>query len=474
MLEMPGAFLLALTAWLHVRAATEPAPRRTMVAAGLTSAALFLCKYNYGLMWIAALALFEWLALPAARRIELLSRVRSFVTTGRWLRPFPLLVLAFLLVIAAIHFTGGGVITIDRMRISVRSPGNAIYALYLILLAGAFLGIRRAGGWGPVWRRLSERHRVLMATLVLPLAVWLLIPVPNRVRALAGFVVNRDSGQPFGSLDTLLFYPRAFAHDYSPAPLIGWLVLALALSPPRRGSTPRDPAWLLYLAMCVGLVATMLHPYRQPRFLFTTAPLVWLLAARQAVTFLAWGLRGPAWLREAAWATALVALPAAGLLAAPRLEATRTGYRQLLAPAAIEPVLDRVLDQAQRIEARATLLGGWNGMSPALLRWHRLLRAPSFPEARLPRPAHWLEAGSPESTLVTRIEALRRDGSPVIAAISDAAFDGATGEYWQETWADRATVARLRIDPDVVIEREDVLPETGFRVTTFRFVTSGP
>src|SRR5206468_2577701 len=71
MLEMPGAFLLALTAWLHLRACREPASHSLLVAAGVSATALFFCKYNYGLMWFAALALCEWLAWPAERRARL-------------------------------------------------------------------------------------------------------------------------------------------------------------------------------------------------------------------------------------------------------------------------------------------------------------------------------------------------------------------------------------------------------------------
>jgi hypothetical protein len=228
--------------------------------------------------------------------------------------------------------------------------------------------------------------------------------------------------------------------------------------------------------MGVGLVVTVLHPYRQPRFLFTTALLVWLLAARQVVGLVDRALATramPGVLREGLWAAALVALLAAGLLAAPPLEATRAGHRALLAPAAIGPVLDRVLDHAQRLNERPTLLGHWNGMSPALLRWQQLLESPGLLEARLPKPAPWLPADAAEIAIAARIEAFRRDGSPLIAAVSDVPFPGATGEYWQETASDRATVARLMADPGVVVERRDELNDSGFRIATFRFVGRG-
>lgn len=475
MLEMPGAFLLTLTACLHVRACRESAPRGILVAAGVSTTALVLCKYNYGLLWLIPLAAHEWLALPAAARSAAIGHAKGVVRSRAWRRPFPLLMLLLLLAIAAIQVTGGGVVGLAGARISARSPGNLLYAFLLLATGWVVLRVLRAGGFAAVGRRLAMRHRILAATVAAPLAIWFLIPVPNRVRTLVGFVVNRDSGQPLWSLDTLLYYPRAFVSDYSPAPLVGWTVLALALIPPLRRTPGRDPVTLLRLALWIGLLATAFHPYRQPRFLFTVAPLVWLLGARGAVGLVDLALerlRMPAWLREPTWAMALIGLLAAAVVAAPPFEATLAAHRAFNTPAAIGPVVDRVLEQARRLDERAWLLGHWNGMSPALVRWQSLLAAPRLPEALLPQPAAWLPSGSPEGAIAGRIEDLRRSGRPVIVAVSDARFAGATQEYREETWADRETLARLTADPRVRQEVEDRLPESGFRIATFRFLDS--
>jgi hypothetical protein len=475
MLEMPGACLLAITACLHLRACREPAPRGILVAAGASTTALFLCKYNYGLMWVIPLVLHEWLALPASDRSAAIARVRAYVGSWVWLRPFPVFMLLFLLVIAAIHLTGGGVLQSFGARISMRSPGNALYAFFVISLGWGLARVPSAGGFTAVWRRLSERHRILAATVALPLVIWFLIPIPNRVRTLVGFVVNRDSGQPLWSLETLLYYPRVFVTDYSPDPIVGWIVLALAMLAPIRRAQGRDPVRLLQIALWVGLIATALHPYRQPRFLFTVAPLIWLLGATRAVALVNSALasvRAPTWVLEPAWGIALVATLWAAVFGAPSFDATLAAHRAFNAPEAIGGVLDRVFDQARRAESRPWLLGTWNGMSPALVRWHALLTAADLPRERLPEPATWLASGSPESTLVGRIEELRRAGRPVIAAVSDLPFAGATEEYRQETWADRETFARLSTDPRVRKEAEVTLPESGFRIATFRFLDS--
>ena len=472
MLEIPGGFLLALTAGLHIRACREPAPRPLLVAAGVSTSALFLCKYNYGMLWLISLMIFEWRSLTDGQRGAMTGRLRAFVKERRWLRPFPLLMLALLAAIAAIQVTGGGIITLPGARISARSSGNLAYALFLLMIGRGAWRVWGGGGFAAAGSRLSERHRILIGTVLLPLAVWFLIPYPNRVRALVGFVVNRDSGHPLWSIETLLYYPRAFANEYSPNPFVGWIVLGLAaLSPIRRGKG-RDPGTLVALAFWVGLLATATHHYLQPRFLFTTVPLVWLLAASRAVALLEWAIdaeRLPGWIREPIWAGAWVALLSAALLAAPSAETTLAAHRAFNTPAGVAPVVDQVLDQARRLETRPWLLGHWNGMSPALVRWQALLARPRLPATQIPEPVPWLPADTPESTLVARIEALRRAGRPVIAATSDASLAGATGEYWEETRADRRIRARLSGDPRVRTEAEAILTTSGFRVTTFRF-----
>ena len=477
MLEMPGAFLLALTMGLHFRACRDDAPHRLLIAAGASTTALVLCKYNYGLLWLVPLALHEWASLPRATRAAAIERVRAFVRSRRWLRPFPLFMAAFFLAILSIAITGGGVLDLGGRRISVRSAGNPAYAFFVIAIVWGLVRLGRAGGLGSVMRRMSPRHAIGIGTVVIPLAIWFLIPYPNRVRALVGFTVNRDSGIPLLSWEALTFYPLTFVRDYSPTPLTGWIVWALALLPsqllPEQQRSRGDPSRrLLLLALWVGLIATAVHHYRQPRFLFTTALLVWLSAARNAVALLEAALARvspPARIRETTWALGLVALLAWGAMGAPAARHTLAQHLAFNSPPLFEPVLDRVIEHVEQAGGPCVLLGYANEMSPALLRWHGVLKSRRLPGRGMPEAPRALPAWPSEADIATRLEALRRSGKPVIAALPVASFPGETQDYRDETRADSTTAARLATDPQVVVERTGVLPSSGFRVTTFRF-----
>lgn len=469
MLEMPGALFLALTVCLHVRACRDPAPRGLLAAAGVSSAALFFCKYNYGLLWLTPLAIHEWRATPAAWRAGVRARAAAWFAGGGMRKPFPLFMALHAFVIVAIAVTGGWVITIDSVRISMRSPGNPLYVFYLIALVRVAIGVRRAGGLRAVARRFSQRHRILFATVGLPIAAWFLIPSPSRFGTFFGFVVNRETAQPLLSLARWLDYPRAFAHDYSPAPWIGWIVLGIALIPPRRSPSHRDPWLLVYLAMWVGLIATAAHHYHQPRFLITVAPLVWLSAAQNTVTGLDVLLRAtPSWLRGLAWSASLAGLPAWAFLGAPPAAATVAGRSYLSSPPALGAVVERVLDLSERAEQTPWLLGYANELSPALLRWQGLLTHPRLPERRLPAGLPAVADAASDAAIAARIETLAASGRPVIAALGTGRWAANAGDQ-KETAADRLTAARLAADPRAIVESDSVFEAAGFRLSTWRF-----
>jgi hypothetical protein len=475
MLEMPGAFFLALTLALWLREAESPAPKHLTAAAGLSTTALFLCKYNYGLLWTVPLAWHVWSSAEISPKQEVLARGRAALRERRWVRPFPLFLLAYALVLVGILVSGGGVFRIWGARVSVRSPGNPAYLLYLILLAWGVMAVRRAGGARSVWRRIPPRYRILIATVLLPLGVWFLIPVPNRVKEFFGFVVNRRSGPPLWTLDGLLFYPRAFVHGYAPSPLAGWLVLALACVPP-AGRRAADR--LLYGAFAFGLLATMAHHYHDPRFLFTTALLVWLRAAQTAIGWLGLmldRLHKVAWLEEAAWAAALAGLLAWGWLAAPARPAVAAAHREQNSPDVFVTALDRLMDSSLGAKQGTIVLGCSNWLSPALLHWEALRRRPDLPVERLPRRAPWLPEGASDADIAARIERLRASGLIVIAVVPAGCLPATARDYRSEVWADSVTAARLATSPGVVKETEESLGGADFplRLSVFRFVTTG-
>ncbi|HEY2953889.1 MAG TPA: hypothetical protein VGK89_01425 [Candidatus Eisenbacteria bacterium] len=465
MLEMPGAALLALSIALHVRCAGPDARRPWLAAAGASTAALFLLKYNYGLLWLGALLANEWFRLPRAERRERITRAAAWLRAGRLLRPGPLLLATYLAGLAALSFTGGFELTVFSRRVSVHSPGNPAYALLVILTVWAMAAIARdPAGWRARWRSLPERHRVLLATVGAPLWAWFLVPWPNRVRALADFVANRHSGPSPWSLEGLLYYPRAFATDYSPAEVIGWAVFLLSLVPPRRS---RPGAWLLYIALAIGFEGTAAHRYHQPRFLFTTALLVWLNAARAAVQLATPVLeRAPRWVREPAWVAALVA--ALALLPRPEEARVRAGHRAWRTSETLLPVMDQVLDRAAREPERAVLLGYSYALSPGLLAWRAREVRPELPTARLPRRAPWLPADAPETEIAARLDRLLAPGALVLAALPTPGSAAYTPQWASEVWADSVTAEGLGSDPGVAEEGGADVPVAGFRLSAFR------
>jgi hypothetical protein len=489
MLEVPGALLLTLAFALHARAAAEPLSPGRLRLAGITSAALFLCKYNYGLLWLAPLALWEWRRLPEEFRARAAAAVRRRMTRRWWLRPMPLLFAAGALAIAAILATGGGEFRAFGQRVSVRSPGNLAYALWLVLWLWLLVprrGRESRARW--IWARLHERARIHAASCALPIAIWLTLPWPNRMKELFGFLANRDSGLPLWSREGLLFYPRAWIADYSPSLWIGAAVITLALwKPPGwlesseesgpEGRAATRAASLARLALGIGLAATLLHRYRDSRFLFTVAPLIWLCASSNAVSILDAVLRRSRAMvaREAAWIGVAVALLAVAWNAAPRPRDLAPRREALRGPASVEAAADGVLDMISPRQVaphftyaaigegppagsvapgRAVLLGYSNVLSPGLLAWRARAARPELAPRLLPKRAPYLAPGAEDAAVEARVRWLEERADQVIVALADSLPSAIAGEYAREVWADRETGARLAESPNWERERE--------------------
>jgi hypothetical protein len=485
MLEVPGAFLLLVAFVLHVRSAREPLDGGALRWAGMAATALFLLKYNYGLLWLVPVAIWEWSLWPAPSRARTIAALRARSSPAWWMRPAPLALAAGALAIAAILVTGGGVFTFFGRVVSVRSPGNLAYAWWLAALAwlliprrvgardargagaGAGAGLRRESRAAWVWARLPERARLLTQTIVVPLAIWFTLPWPNRVREFLGFITNRDSGAPFWTESGLLFYPRALATDYAPAPWLGAAALALALGAVfvrRPGSALR----LARLAFLVGIGLTVIHRFRDPRFLFTVTPLVWLCAAAVLVALLdALLARIPsARVRETIALAGLIATIAGAWLTTPGFERINERRLRYRTPATIAPALDSLLAVTAEAERttpvdRIALLGYSNVLSPGLLKWHTRLTPPPKPVDRLPLRVPTLEAQASEDEMTGRLAWLSTQSDLVIAALADSSASWASRDYLDEVWADRETAVRLERDP------EHWLPGRAFAVAGF-------
>jgi hypothetical protein len=277
----PGAFLLALTLVLHLRCAGPEARRPGLAAAGVSTAALFLLKYNYGMLWLAALIVNEWFRLARDRRAFWRGRADAWLSAGGLFRPLPLFLT-------------------PRAR-GARDDPRSPAASSSRRSGGGFRCTRRESriraardlhdlGWRSRWRATRGRGvragaalpsgtACLIATIGVPLLIWFLIPWPNRVRALADFVANRRAGPPRGrsrACSTTRACSRA-----STRPRRDRLDRVPARARPARRA--QHGAWLLYIALAIGFEGTVAHRYHHPRFLFTTALLVWINAARAAV-----------------------------------------------------------------------------------------------------------------------------------------------------------------------------------------------
>lgn len=470
MLEVPGALLLAIALGCMARAGgvgepDTPRTRLALRAAGVASAALFLTKYNYGLLWLVPLAVHETTGSSLAGAREALAQVRARLGRGFRLRPFPLFVAAYVLFLAAIVVTGGWDLVVAGHAVSIHSPGNPAYFLYVIAIARlAVWWARRPAAPRAAWRALGARRRTLLATIGGPLAVWFAIPIPNRVDAFVSFVQNRPDAVPLGLLDRLTFYPRAFLNDYAPGALVGALALGLALIPPgltRRG----DPARLLYVAMWTGLLAAALHGYHQSRFLFTTALLIWLSAARTAVSLAQAGLARPglpAPARHAVWGAALAALLAWGAWGGPSDGWLRAAHDGSQSGAALRPVLDWIADETPHEPGGSVLLGQNVRVSPALVAWHLRLVSPALRRAspaRAPAP----EAGGDSGAYAARARVLLGRYGRVLAVLPRSGGGLVDAALLAETRADSLVVERMRALPGVDVLAEEEFPQAGFR-----------
>jgi len=471
MLEITGVFLLSLTLALLSRAEPGPGERRPLEAAGLGSAALFLCKYNFGLLWLLPLGLHEstaaWPDWPAR-----LGRKTSGLIRGlKRPRPFTVFVLVYVAALLGIFMTGGGEIKVGGHAVSLRTPWHLAYYLYVVLVIRLFLRWRRdPEGLRAAWRSIPERVRVLLATIGLPLAVWFLIPYPNRVRAFFRFASNRQEAVSADALHRIGFYPQAFAHDYAPSPILGYAILALAVIPPPASKNRLDLGRLLYLAFWIAVLATALHGYQQSRFFFVAALFVWLRAAQSFVWLIdramtAFIRRGA--VRDAAWGAGLLALVGGGLALGPDLARTRAAHRAFESPAEFGAVLERITREAIQSDRPTVLLGYSNRLSTPLVSWQFSRARPEVGPSRIPERLPWLPRGSGDSLLQQRVDFLESRGKRILAALPTADSPLLNGEYRGEIWADSAVVDRLVRSGELVTESDTLFAGVGVRVRSF-------
>ncbi|MEM1206472.1 MAG: hypothetical protein AAGN66_24780 [Acidobacteriota bacterium] len=385
MLEVPGVLLLALALGSYLRAldgGSHWAWRGTWIA----SAALFFCKYNYGLLWLVPLGIAECLRVYGSWR-GLGSGLVEWGRPIRWRRPFPLFLLASLGLLAAVRLTGGFDTEVLGVRLRMTSVGNPAYVLGWILVLRWWL---RGGAARRVdlsrLRAFDVQTGGAVAWLAAPIAFWMAIP--PHVKDFFGFVENRDSALSF--VEALTLYPKALLEVYAPQPLLGVAVGVLGLVHLRWlvGEDPKRR--VLALALAFSLAALALHPYKLPRFAFTAFWLLGCCAAVSAVDLWSrlsqsspWGRR---WGAVAVGVLGTVAL-AVVLGTGVHHGAVAAEHERRTASAEVLPVLDRIADFAAACgvstDRPLVVLGTWNLFSPSLVEWHLRSRQGGLGAGRL-------------------------------------------------------------------------------------------
>ena len=447
--------LLAFCTYLRARRLDREGDWRL---AGLAGLALFLVKYNYALIWGAAVAADSFLRLPPEGRAGL----PRGIARRLWPRessPAAWILALYLWALAAALLLG-------------KNPGYGLYAGLLAATAWAAARWRRdPAGVAAWWRGLPAAGRAFAATVALPLWIWFLSPSPIHPKEILAFLRNRSAGPPVASLGSLLFYPRVFIRDYAPAPLGGVVLALLALALVVRWTRFRrlaggEASRALLLAVGLAFLLPTLHPYKEPRFLATAVPFA-LLAATAMASRLAHALPGPA---RTAMGAALCAVMTLGVWVVPGscgqdARLLRDYERYSADPVFREP-LDFIVSTGRTASGRLAVLGSFNELSESLIRC-RLAQTGGSEAAR---PLARFRGAQPPDAVAERVRGwLRREQAGRVATLRPlpasplfASEDYRAYNAWQ-----LAAIAALEKEPGWRVVERRAFPEAGVEVVVF-------
>ena len=248
MLEVFGAVLTAFAASLFLGRS-----RWFPVALAL----LFFLKYNYFIYLLIPLLLVH---VSKANVMRIPQLIRNWM-------PLFILIGLFLLFAVLVLVTGG----IEIGPISVRGIGNPAYFLFLITTIWLFWKREQL----EVWDRIKQTN---WKWFVFPVLIWLLIPVPNRVKTIVSFAISRPlGGPPVTSFDYYSYYFERFPIYFSNQ-WIAWISFTLFIVVLVLYRKKREVLFTAGLFLFPFLLMTM-NQNKQDRFLLTFVPAVWILAA---------------------------------------------------------------------------------------------------------------------------------------------------------------------------------------------------
>jgi hypothetical protein len=365
MTEMLGALAQMLVLLFYLRYRQWPGPRTArLFAVSLTL--LFFVKYNYFLLLVVPLVVFEWLDRTAGRspsqRIAGIARATRRVLSSWTGVALALFSAGVLLVVR----TGGFQFYLLGQRISVRGIGNAGHVVLYVLLAR--LGYLHWRGRID-WERLTSGDpllRPLLLWFLVPVTIWLASPYPNHLRDFFNLVVNTPQGEATMAtgLATYLQALRTayFFADWTLAfVVIAWLVAAAQY----RKQSPLVRC--LVIAIPLQLTAIVFHQTRYSRFLLLTVVLLCVIAASEAGRWFAGSRSGR--LAGAMLAPMVLAL---GIFAARHVVAEERfrllAFELYVDSGALRSALEAIRGQV-RAEDRLLIVGQSNELSPALFRW---------------------------------------------------------------------------------------------------------
>ena len=440
MLEIPGTLFLLLAMGSYLRARMRPWEPFWWHATGAMSCTLFFIKYNYGLLWILPLVALEAFRQHGGPVAALEAFIRG-LTALDWRRPWNRFVALWLLGLVLIRLSGG----IDGewwgLRIRATSIGNPAFALYVLILLRAAWRPHRTVRWLEArWRRWAPATRVL-AVWMLPIVLWL--TVPPHLKEFFGFVENRSSGPPRWSVDSLLYYPKSIATDYAPEVWIGGLVLVLASGALVWGAgrllsgeaRPAGGLDVVVVVLFVSAVALLAHPYKLPRFAFTTLAPLWLAAVWGGVILLDSSLRSIVPRRPREWLVFMVAGLAAIALVQGLPDIDSRWQQELTlrsVPGDVLPVVEQVVRTATLGEGPTVVLGTWNLLSPALIEW--VARQQAIPEDQHPMAARVLGPRKGRRWLGRAERIIQLEYRPTDPALEAAFLQDTAGEAWAREW----------------------------------------
>ena len=330
MLEIFGAVLTAFSAALYLKK-SKWFP--------LSLALLFFLKYNYCIYILIAVAIDQG--------IEYVKKHPAPFHSFRiaW-SPFRIFVFLYLLFLLAIFITGGFQIG----KLQVRGIGNPLYfLLWIVVIRALVLGQHKK-----IWAQISGTG---WKWFVIPVLIWLLIPIPNRVRTIVSFAINAPLG---GSSPSELSYYTFYFDALSVYFANHWFALVCTIGAGAVCILFRKDRRVLFLGLLFVLpfLLMTLNQNKQERYLFTFVFVVWVLFSYGIARI------------KRSWVRSVAGVFVCGILLYHYdTSAVQKTVAWPFVPKEVEAPVQFIVEQTSGAK-EIRILGVTNQMSPALLAYH--------------------------------------------------------------------------------------------------------